>query len=369
MPKTKARIFVSREGTLCIEDLSLLEVNILESLGIDYHLKDTSQDRIKAKYSELKNIRIPTPLPKDKEKLIGLHNQLLEIPQRYGRGKGGKGVSIFELKREILKAQLKNCRLCGFECGGTRAENKECPILESPKCHQYFVHLGEEKEIGRTLAIELGGCNIQCKYCQKGELISPGPGGVPLDQTFWKNIKSEYTIQKFHNISFLGGNPDQSIDGILKFLESAPPWALFLPIVWHTNGYSSPDLYTILNGLVDLWVFDFKYFLDECALSLSGAPHYSKMAKDALKAILKLSKDTPVIVRHLVLPGHWDCCQKPLIEWLSGFKKDILFHPMDQYKPLWIITEHHGDLARPLNQMEYERVKNSALNSGLALTS
>ncbi len=225
------------------------------------------------------------------------------------------------------------------------------------------------KEVGRSLAIELLGCNITCKFCQKGELINPKKLKVlPFTPSLWEEIKREYNDTDFDNISFLGGNPDQSFLAVLDFLENAPEWAMSFPIVWHTNGYSSPLFYHLLSGLVDIVVFDFKYFNNSCAFKLSKAPFYKETAKTALKAICSQKLFPLVIVRHLLLPGHWDCCQNPLISWLKRNKMDVVFHPLSQYKPLWKITNRDYKLSRTLKEKESIRVKNYTFHSGLILS-
>ena len=369
MSKHHIRFFLNRDGRLYIEDMSPLEMAILNKLGIHFHdpsIEET-MDSGEPQYVFLKNIRLPSHLPENTEDLVKLHNHVLENREDYLKRSLNSGTSLFHLKKRIFQARLKDCNLCGFLCGGQRARKGLCPISRKSLYHQDFIHLAEEKEIGKTLAIELLGCNIRCRFCQKGNLITQA-SGKPFNRTVWKDIRREYQDYSFNNISFLGGNPDQSILGVIDFLSHSPGWVASLPIVWHTNAYSTPDLYNLLKGFVDLWVVDFKYFNDNCALLLSGVPNYVHTAKEALSTICAISKDTPVIVRHLILPAHWGCCQKPLIEWLSNKRQDLIFHPLPQYRPLWKVTEKDGELYRPITKEEFLQVKTHAHQAGLALT-
>lgn len=369
MPKHHLKMYLQQDGRLVIDDMSPLEISVLEKLGISSNSLNTNdQYTAVPKYVPLKNIKIPMPLPENIEDLVCLHNHIIESQHNFKSNNSVKATSLFTLKKSILKYYLKECNLCGFQCGGDRASIGLCPITRRSSFQQHFVHLGEEKEIGKTLAIELTGCNMNCRFCQKGELISQTKG-IPFDGRLWKEIKTDYKVNDFNNISFLGGNPDQSIAGVLNFLSRAPKWASSWPIVWHTNAYALPALYNLLKGLVDLWIVDFKYFNDSCAVNLSGVPHYVTTAKNALKEICSnLSQDTPVIVRHLILPGHWECCQKPLINWLSTKKNEIIFNPMQQYRPLWKVKENEGDIARRITEAEYQLVVKSAQQAGLVFT-
>lgn len=375
MAKRNIRIAVDRSGMVFIDDLSPLEVDLLKKLGTSCHSTlDSFPTAIhKPRYVSLKDFQLRYSLPHTLEPLLRIHQEVISGPSSNSeliiKTKKGKAelVTVFDLKRAIFAKYLKNCALCGHRCGGKRVEQALCPVSRPARYHQYFVHLGEEVEIGTTMVIELTGCNMECVFCQKGNLIHTEEGFL-LDRKLWGYLEKEYKMNSFFNLSFLGGNPDQSFLGVLGFLESAPLWAQKFPIVWHTNGYSTPEFYDLLSGLVDLWVIDFKYFSDECAVELSGAPNYTETAKIALQKICSLSKDTPVLVRHLILPGHWECCQKPLMEWLCGHRSEIIFHPMAQYRPHWKVRDDYGTLSSPLKREEFEAVKHRAEEKGLSLT-
>ncbi len=372
MSKQEIRLFISKDGMMVVDDPSPLEIAILKRLGIRLHENHCSNSRPFPRYKLLRDYRIPVPLRRGHKSLLSIHNEKVREALSEEDSVFDYGYNLFDLKRSLLKRFLKKCCLCGYRCKGERAVAGECPVRRPSYYHQHFIHVGEEKEIGRTLVIELTGCNIRCKFCQKGELIKPADIEInPFTPSLWDDLKREYEQGEFNSISFLGGNPDQSLLAVLDFLEHAPDWASHLSIVWHTNGYSSPEFYQLLWGLVDIWVFDFKYFDDRCAIMLSQAPDYTKTAKSALEAICNIgSHSPPVIVRHLILPGHWECCQKPLIEYLSEhYKERIIFHPMGQYLPLWKITPEDGEANRRITTKELKQVLDYTYQSGLILAS
>jgi putative pyruvate formate lyase activating enzyme len=368
MGKKDVRFFVTEDGKVAIEDLSPLEMKILVRMGVTIREDEKDGDATtQPMWASLRKVVIDGPLPNNLKGLEALHQTVMQNLAGYmSNGKSEHGFSIFELKKRILESYLRNCHLCGLDCGGIHARQGHCPILRRARYHHHFVHLGEEKEIGRTLVIELTGCNLSCRFCQKGELIEGG--GHLLGRDVWSEIRNDYDVGDFGNISFLGGNPDQSITGVLRFMERAPAWAKRLPIVWHTNGYSSPSLYRLLDGIVDIWVIDFKYFDDTCAVACSDAPDYVEYAKQALQSVVTHSPYVPVIVRHLMLPGHFQCCQKPLIDYLETLKSHIILHLMDQYRPLWRVTPRETDLNRTITLAEKERVTQLAVDKDIPLT-
>ena len=364
--KREVKFFVTGEGKVCVEDLSPLEAMVLQQMGVKVKEYGDPIAPATPKRSLLRRVRVRGSLPDDVRSLESLHQDVVTNPEKYTDGDTTEGLSVFELKDYIMKKYLAKCLLCGLLCGGSFARKGRCPMTRPARYHHHFVHLGEEAEIGRTLVIELTGCNMRCKFCQKGELIRTARGRL-LGKRLWNGIAREYDPADYCNISFLGGNPDQSIVGVLEFLNSGPEWSYNIPIVWHTNGYSTPSLYNLLRGLVDVWVVDFKYFDDRCSVSCSEAPRYVECAKQALETICELSPDVPVIVRHLILPGHWECCQKPLIEWLEGLKNQTLVHLMDQYRPAWKAAAS-VDLDRTITSSEKGRVEKLAASRGLCIT-
>ena len=373
MSKQEIRLFISKDGMMVVDDPSPLEMAILNRLGIRLNENHYSSycGRVSPKYRLIRDYRIPLPLPRGHKSLLSIHNEKVREALSGEDSVFDYGYNLFDLKRSLLKRFLKRCCLCGYRCKGKRADAGECPMGRPSYYHQHFIHVGEEKEIGRTLVIELTGCNMRCKFCQKGELIKIEDVGVsPFTPALWEDLKREYQQEEFNSISFLGGNPDQSLLAVLDFLEHTPDWASHLPIVWHTNGYSSPELYLLLLGLIDIWVFDFKYFDNKCAIMLSQSPNYKATAKSALETICAMEPFSHVIVRHLLLPGHLDCCQKPLIEYLSHhLKNQIIFHPMGQYLPLWKITPEDGEVNRRITTKELTQVLDYAYQSELIVTS
>jgi putative pyruvate formate lyase activating enzyme len=334
--KRDLRFVVSRGGDLQVEDPSPLEVSVLRQLGL-------AVDENREEGSLVANV----------------------IPRYRALVRRRFGLSGLDVRRRLLRLHLRQCRLCGFACGGSRAD---CPASRPARVHQHYVHVGEEAEIGRTLVLELAGCNLHCRFCQKGDSALANRGRrTRLGPSLWRGLLA-YPKGSFASISFLGGNPDQSLGGVLDFLAGAPPGGPAWPVVWHTNGYSMPALYRLLNGLVDVWVFDFKFFAETCSCRLSRAADYAAVAKRALGAIAAQDPSVPIIVRHLMLPGHEACCQVPLVEYLARRHPGrLLIHLMDQYVPAWQVRPDERDLLKRVSPAQVERMRRLARERGLRL--
>lgn len=128
--------------------------------------------------------------------------------------------------------------------------------------------------------------------------------------------------------------------------------------------YLSERAMDLLNGVIDLYLTDFKYGNDGCAKRLSNAPDYLRIVR---RNHILARESAEMIVRHLVLPGHIDCCTRPVLEWVSSNLRDVKVNVMSQYRP-----EHRArqspEISRPLRMEEYKRAIQIAESLGLDLT-
>jgi putative pyruvate formate lyase activating enzyme len=273
--------------------------------------------------------------------------------------------SLLDVKIELAHRLLINCRLCGHRCGvdRTRGERGLCLLGEQGMVSKYYVHIAEEAPINPSLLIYLAGCGLRCRYCQQGDLQNPeGIAGELLEDVLWNRLP----IKGARSLSFIGGNPDESLPAILRFLSAAPDsWAL--PIVWNCHGYGSLEAVSLLEGVVDAYVPDIKYGDPACSTTLSAAPHYPRFAFIALEAML--TQRVPVLVRHLVLPGHFHCCQTTILDLLSAHRKNsfLLLSIRDQYSPNWLISPADGEMANRLGPADVAKVYHYAREKGMKM--
>jgi putative pyruvate formate lyase activating enzyme len=127
------------------------------------------------------------------------------------------------------------------------------------------------------------------------------------------------------------------------------------PIVWKSDFYGTPDVFDLLEGIVNIFVADFKFGNDRCAERIASVPDYIRIVT---RNLLDASKRTDLIVRHLLLPNHFDCCYVPLVDWLVEFLPEVKFSLRDGYLPKWrasrdpelngVVSKAHADRARQL---------------------
>jgi putative pyruvate formate lyase activating enzyme len=273
-------------------------------------------------------------------------------------------VSLLDLKIELARRMLSRCNLCAHRCGvdRTRGELGVCGLGTEATVAEHFVHIAEESFINPSLILSLAGCGLRCRFCQQGALLDPAQvHGDTLDAELWKQLDTTGA----RSLSFVGGNPDESLYAILQFLKATPEdWNL--PIVWNCHGYETPETIDLLDGIVDAWLPDFKYGNEACGRRLSGAPGYPATAKAAVAAMLE--QGVPVIVRILVLPGHFECCHAPVLKFLDSVKRDNLFVSVrGQYRPDWEVTTLDGGLGRRAMPGEVEAMRTQARKLRLQL--
>jgi putative pyruvate formate lyase activating enzyme len=143
-------------------------------------------------------------------------------------------------------------------------------------------------------------------------------------------VLQEGVSQGSRNANFVGGNPDPHLWTILETIRLTGAPAMRLPMVWNSNMFTSSEAMDLLNGVMDVYLGDFRYGNDACAEEFSGVQGYW----DAVSRNFAYAFDTAeVMVRHLVLPGHLECCTRPIMEWVGSNMPGVYFNLMLQYRP------------------------------------
>ena len=267
-----------------------------------------------------------------------------------------------------------NCELCPRRCGVDRSLRRGfCQAPSAVKLALVSLHQWEEPcLVGECGAgtIFFSHCTMRCVFCQNHEISSNGFGiEVPVERL--AQIFIEQQSRGAANIELV--TPTHYIDPIIDALTLAKSRGLTLPVVWNSNGYELTSTLDRLNGLVDIYLPDLKYFDDRIAVEYSNAPHYFDHASQAIRTMFdQVGRPVfdgelmtrGVIVRHLVLPGHRRDSMA-ILDWLcQTFGDDIYISLMSQYTPMFR-AESYKNLNRRLTTFEYQSVVDHALELGV----
>jgi putative pyruvate formate lyase activating enzyme len=269
--------------------------------------------------------------------------------------------SLLDLKLKLSRQMLASCELCERRCKANRLKGKEghCKVLES-KISSEFVHWGEEPELTPSHTIFFSGCTFNCVFCQNWDISQNPKSGDSISP---KRVaeKIERRSDSTKNTNWVGGDPTSNLPFILETLTYC---IANTPQVWNSNMYLTEKAMDLLDGIVDVYLTDFKYGNSKCAKRLSNVDNYWEV----VSRNHKIARDQcEMIIRHLVLPGHFECCTKPVLEWISENLENVRVNVMDQYRPEYNAYDF-PELTKPLKSEEFKRARDLALNLGLSLT-
>jgi len=285
-----------------------------------------------------------------------------------------------ELKEraEELWAIMESCQLCPRRCGVNRLEGKSgfCgapgATLVVAAAHPHF---GEERPLvgnGGSGTIFLTHCNLRCVFCQNWEISQLGRG---IKRTTDELAGMMLGLQEIgcHNINLV--TPTHYSALILKGLDIAAATGLRLPIVYNTSGWERLEILKVLDGIVDIYLPDFKYWdSDMSAKYSSGAESYPEITREA---ILEMHRQVGVakppqdgimqrglMIRHLVMPNNTGGSEK-IMEWIAeNLPEDTYVNIMAQYNPVHKAYDY-PEISRRITGEEYEQVVKRAIELGL----
>ena len=282
-----------------------------------------------------------------------------------------------ELEKRVilLKDILESCSLCPRKCKVNRkiGELGYCKAPYNPVVSSYFPHFGEEKVlVGRNGSgtIFFTFCNLGCVFCQNYTISHLGIG----DEISTEELASIMLyLQKLgcHNINLV--TPTHFVPQIIEALLKAIEQGLEIPIVYNTSGYENLEILMLLDGIIDIYMPDIKFYYPETAKKFANAEDYPEVAKIAIKEMYRQVGDLIVnedniairglIIRHLLLPNHL-----PELEgWLNFIKEElsteVFLNIMDQYRPLYMAYKY-PEINRRIKPKEYEEAISIAKNLG-----
>ncbi len=285
-----------------------------------------------------------------------------------------------ELARRVEEARalLASCEVCPRNCRINRLadETKICRIGRYARVASAFPHFGEEDPLRGwrgSGTIFFSGCNLRCVFCQNWD-ISQQPTGPELRPEELAAVMLRLQEVGCHNINWV--TPEHVVPQILEALLIAVEEGLRLPIVYNTSAYDSMHSLRLLDGIVDIYMPDFKFWSRERARRYLKAPDYPEVARQVIKemhrqvGVLKMNEQglarRGVLLRHLVMPGMLEET-RAILTWVAReLSPDTYVNVMAQYRPEYQVSDSkYPEINRPLTLDEYREALRIAEEVGL----
>ncbi|NYT00229.1 MAG: radical SAM protein [Methanocellales archaeon] len=240
-----------------------------------------------------------------------------------------KEKSLLSQKIELADDVLQNCHFCERRCGVNRLAKEVgyCGINAISSYASEFLHYGEEPELVPSHTIFFVGCTFKCEYCQNWDIANRFVAGTPVLPERLAEIIAMRKYQGAKNVNFVGGDPTPHLHSIMYIMNTCN---INTPMVWNSNMYCSNETMDLLSDVIDVYLADFRYGDDGCAEKYSNVKDYWEITT---RNFMRAYQDAEVILRHLVLPNHLECCTKPIVQWVAERIPSIRFNLMFQYSP------------------------------------
>lgn len=272
--------------------------------------------------------------------------------------------------------KYENCLLCPRKCGINRRTGQTgvCGVSSEIKVARAALHYWEEPCISGKRgsgAVFFSGCSLHCVFCQNRE-ISDGKAGKVISKERLSDIFIELADKGANNINLV--TPGQYIPDIVWAVNDAKSRGMKLPIIYNTSGYENMTELKLLEGIVDVYLPDFKYMDSTLSARYSRAKDYPSVAKQALSEMVRQQPDVViddatgliqkgVIVRQLLLPGHVNDAKAVLKYLYDTYHDHVYISMMSQFTP--IALKDYPEINRTVTKREYERLVDYALEIGI----
>ncbi|KAK7543192.1 hypothetical protein IWX49DRAFT_575475 [Phyllosticta citricarpa] len=292
-------------------------------------------------------------------------------------------------KRSQAYAHLSKCNLCPRLCNVNRFETTgHCLIPgSSVSVNTIAPHFGEEPCLQGhhgSGSVFFSGCNLRCVFCQNYDIAHRKAGFDVAPEELAQWMMKLQTLGRCHNVNFV--TPEHVVPQVVLAVLHAADMGLRIPIVYNTSAFDSVESIELLDGIVDIYLPDFKVWSAATAKRLLKAERYREAACESVKAMHEQVGDlvfTPdgvaqsgVLVRHLVMPGYADEGVE-IVRWLAAnVGTDLMLHVMEQYFPRAHVGKkgrgkegegevRYKDINRPVKMDEVDVVKKAAREAGL----
>ncbi len=267
---------------------------------------------------------------------------------------------------------LENCKLCPRQCGVNRQAGMSgyCGVTAEVTIARASLHMWEEPCISGTNGsgtVFFTGCPLKCVFCQNRK-IAIGSTGIKISIERLTEIFLELQKKGAHNINLV--TPTHYVPQIVEALRMAKKKGLSVPIVYNTGSYEKVETLRLLEGLIDIWLPDCKYYDKELAARYSNAPDYFDVANAAIAEMVRQAgklifedglMKRGVIVRHMILPGQTRDSRRIIEKLHKQYGDRIYISIMNQYTPL-AQMESFPEINRRITKREYDKVVDYAIS-------
>jgi len=275
------------------------------------------------------------------------------------RTSGAPSRPVATARATLARRSLSQCRLCAHRCAVDRTAGPagRCRSDAVARLFHEGIEWAGEAELVPTYVLSLSGCNMTCSFCLTGDSSQNGAAGVPLDLDALAGRIAAWS-GRIRSVTLLGGEPTIHLDAALEIAARVPRE---IPFVWKTNAYASPEGLALLEGVPDVVLADYKFGNDECAERLAGIPRYTEIVRDNL---LWAARSSRLLIRHLLMPGHGECCFARVAGWLARELPQVPVSLMTGYLPLFRAATDLA-LGRTNRAEECQRARETARTLGL----
>ncbi|MFX1324307.1 MAG: radical SAM protein [Promethearchaeota archaeon] len=273
------------------------------------------------------------------------------------------------LNENLATKYLENCIFCERQCEVNRIDGEKgyCLISKETYVSSAFLHMGEEAPLIPSGTIFFQGCNFGCVFCQNYDISQTWKGKRDLEDVAQKvdakmlaAIAEKLVDRGAININYVGGDPIPNIHTIVGSMNHQTS---NITQLWNSNLYLTDKALSLIIDLIDFWLPDFKYGNNDCAKKYSGIDNYYDIISRNHKRIHDEGSGE-MIIRHLVMPGHIDCCTKPIFDYVAKEIPKAVVNIMGQYRPQYKAYQYPEINRRPTSQ-EMQEAKSYAKSLGI----
>ena len=277
--------------------------------------------------------------------------------------------SLLDLVAELARRMLAHCNFCRWDCRVDRTRGGKlgaCKLGSGTRVSTHFHHGGEELVYRGTHGsgtIFFTSCNMRCAFCQNGDISTDRLNGEEVSARTLATMAWVLRVEGCHNINWVGGDPTIHLHTILEAIALLPglkpgkddleaalatkaDWvagfapgrehAMFegafnAPMLWNSNFFMTDETMKLLRLTMDVWLPDFKFGPGRCALELARTGWYWETVTRNLLLLGDWRED--FTIRHLIMPGHVECCTAPVLDWIAAHMPEAPVNIMDQYQP------------------------------------